>query len=161
MAALCSTYVLFSAPRGLRVTIGPGEICQTVCKPGSVPAPKARPVGRWTVIHLGRPSPDASRDLPGRSAQKHACHGEPWRAAPIRSCSRWGLPCHRRYRRRGALLPHPFTLTRFAPRGLDGRFAFCGTDPWGRPRRVLPGTVFPWSPDFPPPDCSGSDRPTV
>ena len=112
MAALCSTYVLFSAPRGLRVTIGPGEICQTVCKPGSVPAPKARPVGRWTVIHLGRPSPDASRDLPGRSAQKHACHGEPWRAAPIRSCSRWGLPCHRRYRRRGALLPHPFTLTR-------------------------------------------------
>jgi len=30
---------------------------------------------------------------------------------PIWSCSRWGLPCHRRYRRRGALLPHPFTLT--------------------------------------------------
>lgn len=24
--------------------------------------------------------------------------------------------------------------------------------PWGRPRRALPGTVFPWSPDFPPPD---------
>ena len=22
--------------------------------------------------------------------------------------------------------------------------------PWGHPRRVLPGTVFPWSPDFPP-----------
>ena len=22
--------------------------------------------------------------------------------------------------------------------------------PWGRPRRALPGTVFPWSPDFPP-----------
>ena len=22
--------------------------------------------------------------------------------------------------------------------------------PWGRPRRVLPGTVYPWSPDFPP-----------
>ncbi len=32
------------------------------------------------------------------------------RAAPIWSCSRWGLPCHLRYRRRGALLPHPFTL---------------------------------------------------
>ena len=30
--------------------------------------------------------------------------------------------------------------------------------PWGRPRRALPGTVFPWSPDFPPapgePDAS-------
>jgi hypothetical protein len=23
--------------------------------------------------------------------------------------------------------------------------------PWGRPRRALPGTVFSWSPDFPPP----------
>src|ERR1700692_2411223 len=33
------------------------------------------------------------------------------RAVPIRSCSRWGLPCRRRYRRRGALLPHRFTLT--------------------------------------------------
>ena len=22
--------------------------------------------------------------------------------------------------------------------------------PWGRPRRALPGTVLPWSPDFPP-----------
>jgi hypothetical protein len=36
--------------------------------------------------------------------------------------------------------------------------------PWGRPRRVLPGTVFPWSPDFPPlagfPDAKGS-HPTV
>ena len=32
-------------------------------------------------------------------------------AAPIRSCSRWGLPCRIRYRIRGALLPHPFDLT--------------------------------------------------
>ena len=34
------------------------------------------------------------------------------RVAPIRSCSRRGLPCRRRCRLRGALLPHPFTLTR-------------------------------------------------
>ncbi|CAP57124.1 conserved protein [Gluconacetobacter diazotrophicus PA1 5] len=33
-------------------------------------------------------------------------------AVPIRSCSRWGLPCRLRYRTRGALLPHRFTLTR-------------------------------------------------
>ena len=33
------------------------------------------------------------------------------RAAPTWSCSRWGLPCHPRCRGRGALLPHPFTLT--------------------------------------------------
>ena len=32
------------------------------------------------------------------------------RAAPIRSCSRWGLPCRLRCRTRGALLPHRFTL---------------------------------------------------
>ncbi len=30
---------------------------------------------------------------------------------PIWSCSVWGLPCLRRYRRSGALLPHHFTLT--------------------------------------------------
>jgi hypothetical protein len=32
-------------------------------------------------------------------------------AVSIWSCSRRGLPCHCRYRQRGALLPHPFTLT--------------------------------------------------
>ncbi len=36
---------------------------------------------------------------------------------------------------------------------LPGRPAvwFLWHCPWGRPRRALPGTVFPWSPDFPPP----------
>jgi len=33
------------------------------------------------------------------------------RAVPIRSCSRWGLPCRCCYQPRGGLLPHPFTLT--------------------------------------------------
>jgi len=32
-------------------------------------------------------------------------------SSPIWSCSVWGLPCHRHYWRRGALLPHLFTLT--------------------------------------------------
>ena len=53
-------------------------------------------------------------------------------ATPIRSCSRWGLPCHRRYRRCGALLPHPFTLTVYHHQRVSGRkrrFAFCGTFP--------------------------------
>ena len=31
-------------------------------------------------------------------------------AAPIWSCSRWGLPCRFRCRSRGGLLPHRFTL---------------------------------------------------
>ena len=69
---------------------------------------------------------------------------------PIGSCSRWGLPCRRRRRRRGALLPHPFTLTRQAVRRCRA-VCFLWHFPWGRPRRALPGTVSPWSPDFPPP----------
>jgi len=36
----------------------------------------------------------------------------PRQRIPIWSCSGWGLPCHSRYRERGALLPHLFTLTR-------------------------------------------------
>ena len=44
------------------------------------------------------------------------CRARP--AAPIWSCSRWGLPCRRRYRRRGALLPHPFTLASASRGGL-------------------------------------------
>ncbi len=72
------------------------------------------PLARGMAIHLRRPSPDAWCDQPGRPARKPTCREPcgPRRAAPIRSCSRWGLPCRRRYRRRGALLPHPFTLAR-------------------------------------------------
>ena len=33
---------------------------------------------------------------------------------------------------------------------LDKAVYFLWHFPWGRPRRALPGTVFPWSPDFPP-----------
>src|SRR5690606_3042769 len=32
------------------------------------------------------------------------------RVIPIRSCSRWGLPCRPCRHGRGGLLPHPFTL---------------------------------------------------
>ena len=59
----------------------------------------------------------------------------PGRVVPIRSCSRRGLPCRLRCRRRGALLPHPFTLTR--RRGAR-RFAFCGAVPG-----VTPGGRYP------------------
>src|SRR6185503_10268766 len=58
------------------------------------------------------------------------------RAVPIRSCSRWGLPCRRRCRRRGALLPHLFTLAatiRYVPR----RFVLCGTFPEASPREGI------------------------
>jgi len=56
------------------------------------------------TIPLGRSSPNASRDRPGRRSGNGSC------AVPIWSCSRWGLPCRSRCRDRGALLPHRFTL---------------------------------------------------
>jgi len=114
------------------------------CKPGSVPL-------RAMAIHLGRPLPDASSNQPGRRPGNGFSRLNAWNAAPIWSCSRWGLPCRVRYRPRGALLPHPFTLT--WPEGPA--VCFLWHFPWGRPRRTLSGTVFPWSPDFPLHECSG------
>jgi len=68
------------------------------------------------TIHLGRPFPSASRDRPG---QRRKSAPEPCGSAiPTWSCSRWGLPCRRRCRRRGALLPHHFTLA--APHEHEG-----------------------------------------
>jgi hypothetical protein len=75
---------------------------------------------RYRTPHATYPDP----------ARKRAC---PKAWIPIWSCSRWGLPCHHRYRQCGALLPHPFTLTQHA-----GRFAFCGTFP-----RVAPAGCYP------------------
>src|SRR5690606_34532584 len=67
------------------------------------------------------------------------------RAVPIRLCSRWGLPCRFRRRKRGALLPHLFTLTCLTRRSGE-RYVFCGTFPEAFPlreipRRTLSGTV--------------------
>ena len=68
-----------------------------------------------TAIPLGRRLPGASSNLPGRAdldidpAAFALARGRR-HAVPIRSCSRWGLPCRRRCRQRGALLPHRFTL---------------------------------------------------
>ena len=85
---------------------------QSACKPGSV----WRGEPRVTAIHLGCALLRTSCYQPGRLAWKRAgslrIH-----AAPIRYCSRWGLPCRLRCRRRGGLLPHPFTLT---PAGRGG-----------------------------------------
>jgi|GEM_PF-5561150 len=73
--------------------------CQRVCKPGSVPLLRGS-----ATIPLGRHLRAGSSNQPGRRA------GTCPYAAPIRSCSRWGLPCRFCYQSRGALLPHPFTL---------------------------------------------------
>ena len=134
------------APAGGRLpaTVRQSRGCQTACKPGSVPprGGDGHSSGTSVAGRLVRPT--------RTTARKHArAIARP--AVPIWSCSRWGLPCRCRYRQRGALLPHPFTLAAPAPsRTLAMAVCFLWHCPWGRPRRALPGTVFPWSPDFPP-----------
>jgi len=63
--------------------------------------------------------------------------GKP-RCSPIWSCSGRGLPCHFRYRKRGALLPHHFTLT---PDRNLGAVYFLWHFPWARAPQALPGVL--------------------
>ena len=94
-----------------------------------------------TAIPLGRPSPGASSDRPERRREGPPGTEDrsPAPAAPTWSCSRWGFPCRRRCRPRGALLPHRFTL---AARPVDRRRAwrcpFCGTIPGVAPAGRYP-----------------------
>ncbi len=83
----------------------------------------------WATIPLGRRLRAASSNQPGRRGR-----AAPY-AVPTRSCSRWGLPCRCRYRKRGALLPHPFALTGPKPT----RSAFCCTVPKARVAPRLAG----------------------
>jgi len=79
------------------------------------------------------------------------------------------LPVEPAYRPYSVLLPVGFAVPVASPSprcaltapfhpclatGKAGGRAVCSLwhFPWGRPRRALPGTVSPWSPDFPPPD---------
>jgi len=105
---------------------------------------------------LQQPTRATSRNRPAGSPKSTTFWGGPI-AAPIRSCSRWGLPCR-----------HPLPGPRWA---LTPPFQFRRTEvlatcfllhcPWGRPRRALPGTVIPWSPDFPRPACASRGCPAL
>lgn len=74
------------------------------CKPGSVSACAVDGHSSGTPVtrRLVQPTRATARKRAARQAG---------RVTPIRSCSRWGLPCRSCYQLRGALLPHPFTLT--------------------------------------------------
>ena len=148
--------------------VAPHCLCRNPATVSSVPGaePPAsfaggrsrRPVGRVLCrLFPGGDGHSSGTSVSGRLARptraagaEAACRGETHRlAAPIRSCSRWGLPCRPRCRGRGALLPPRFTLA--GRQGAPGGPAVCFLRhfPWGRPRRALPGTVPPWSPDLP------------
>ena len=109
------------------------------------------------AIHLGRSLPNISCDRPERRRERPARRRRHHRhppAAPTWSCSRWGFPCRPRCRRRGALLPHHFTLAarRFVisePGELGGMFSVAlslGSPPPGVTRHrasVEPGLSSP------------------
>ena len=71
--------------------------------------------GTCIAARLARPTRTAGRECPRGPGSLLPP------AAPIRSCSRWGLPCRPCCQGRGALLPHRFTLARRRSRGLGSR----------------------------------------
>ncbi len=94
-------------------------------------------------------APDATN--PGGGAGLPPDTVLPHPAAPIRSCSRWGLPCHPCCQGRGALLPHRFTLA-CSPKTAGGLFSVAlslGSPPPAVSRHRLP--VEPWWPAPSPP----------
>ena len=103
------------------------------------------------AIRLGRPLPDASRDLPERRC------GNP-SAAQSRRPFLFGLAPGGVYPATPVAGGAVRSYRTLSPLPADPGRNLCAPAvcflwhfPWGCPRRALPGTVFPWSPDFPPP----------
>ncbi len=122
--------------------------CQTAYKPGSVPAgTKGR--GGWPFIWDARCRTPRATDPDGgaeaRPAIAHALACRPYLVLlPVGFTVPSPLPAPR------CALTAPFHPCRQA-RGPRPAVCSLWHFPWGRPRRALPGTVLPWSPDFPPP----------
>ena len=78
----------------------------------------------WTTIHLGRPSPIASSNLPG--SPLGAGGADRSLRTPLFGLAPGGVyPAAACYQPRGALLPHLFTLT--GAQCALRRYVFCGT----------------------------------
>ena len=105
------------------------------------------------TIPLGRLSPGASRDRPGRRCEDPSSSA----AKPPGGPSLFGLApggvypaaavtgsAVRSYRTFSPLPRAPALST-----GRPLAVCFLWHFPWGCPRRALPGTLSPWSPDFP------------
>jgi len=74
--------------------------------------------------------------------------------SPIWPCSVRGFACHRCCHRRGALLPHLFTLTRLRPFGLRRSGIFSVPLSFGLPRPGVTRRTALRSSDFPPSDVT-------
>jgi hypothetical protein len=125
--------------------------CQRACKPGSVHAALSlRRCARWAAIPLGRHLRAGSSNQPGpRGGTPHVrplfdlapggvCHAASVAGRAVRSCRTLS----------------PLLLPRRAVSGLLS--VALSLTPASRSRRALPGTVFPWSPDFP--RCTEAQR---
>ena len=122
---------------------------QTACKPGSVHA-AAHIWRRWTVIHLGRPLPDASCNLPGRR-REHACQVPAEAGADTPSLFGFAP---------GGVYPATTVTSRAVrsyrtlsplPTSQDRRFAFCGTFPGVAPAGRYPAPCLRGARTFLPP----------
>jgi len=138
------------------------------CKPGSVPPPPRRrrddhSSGPSVAGRFSRPTraPGPAKPRPPRGG----------RDAPIRSCSRRGLPCRPGHPVRGGLLPHPFTLALLrspnsgrralrSPKDEGGRFAFCGAIPGVAPGGRYPPPFRRGARTFLPPAMTAKERPS-
>jgi hypothetical protein len=99
---------------------------QPAGKPNSVSPPSRLAALRREDNHSSRPAIARRLERPTRWHETGRPSGLRQRH-PIWPCSVRGFACHRRYRRRGALLPHLFTLTHRSPKGEGGRYVFCAT----------------------------------
>jgi len=134
---------------------------QTVCKPGSVPART-----RGMAIHLGRPSPDASRDQPGRPARKPACpRPRPETRRPYSVLLPVGFAVPATLPPPRCALTAPFHPCPPAgpgrPGGPGGRSALCGTFPGVAPAGRYPAPCFRGARTFLPPAKPEGGHPTV
>ncbi len=117
--------------------------CQTVCKPGSVPAPRGagddHSSGMPVARHLTRPTRTAIR--------KQTAAPEDAACRPYLVLLQVGFAVPAALPRlRWALTP-PFHPCRGPKPGW--RYAFCCTVPGVAPAGRYPAPLFPWSPDFP------------
>ena len=88
--------------------------------------PSSKKDKHWATIPLGRALLRGSSNQPGRLSQSQPCISYPMHAIPIRSCSRWGLPCRRCCQRNAVRSYRTLSLS---PGRNRGRPAFCGTFP--------------------------------
>ena len=112
---------------------------------------------RAAIIPLGKALLPSSSNLPGSRTERAA-------PPPLFGLAPHGVcPASARYRGRGALLPHLFTLTlRPTVKRTQGRYIFCGTFRKARFERAPPAVsrhAALWRPDFPPRERSLSRRP--